>query len=49
MQCKYRTVSYLIAILCNMCAANHNIVIARLTGVLWYEKDTEQIKCANKL
>lgn len=44
---EYRTVSYLVSTLANICAAAPNLIIDRLTGVLWDADEAEKIKIAN--
>jgi hypothetical protein len=46
-QCEYRTVSYLVSTLANICAASPNQIIDALTGLLWDEEEAGQIKRAN--
>ena len=46
-QQEYRTVSYLISALANICQQSPNKVIDRLTGLLWDEEEAEAIKKAN--
>ena len=46
-QCEYRTVSYLVSTLANICAASPNKIIDQLTGYLWDEEEAEEIKRAN--
>jgi len=46
-ECEYRTVKYLVAILGNMCAASPNMIIDRLTGLLWDEDEADKIKNVN--
>ena len=43
---EYKTVSYLVSALSNMCAASPNVVIDRLTGLLWDEEEAGCIKRA---
>lgn len=43
---EYQTVSYLVSALSNMCAASPNMVIDRLTGLLWDEEEAGCIKRA---
>jgi len=44
---EYRTVSYLVSTLCNICEAPPNKVIDLLTGYLWDEEEAGKIKMAN--
>ena len=44
---EYRTVSYLVSTLCNICEAPQNKVIDLLTGYLWDEEEAGKIKMAN--
>jgi hypothetical protein len=46
-QCEYRTVSYLVSALANICAAPPNKIIDLLTGYLWDEEEAGEIKIAN--
>ena len=46
-QREYRTVSYLVSTLANICCASPNQIIDRLTGLLWYADEAEEIKQAN--
>ncbi len=46
-QREYRTVSYLVSTLANICAASPNMIIDALTGLLWDEEEAGQIKEAN--
>ena len=46
-QCEYRTVSYLVSALANICPAPPNMVIDALTGILWDEEEAGEIKRAN--
>jgi len=47
-QSEYRTASYLVSALANMCAASPNQIIDQLTGLLWDEEEAGQIKRANQ-
>ena len=47
-QREYRTVSYLVSALSNMCAGSPNKVIDLLTGYLWDEEEAGKIKDANQ-
>lgn len=42
---EYRTISYLVSTLANVCAGSPNKVIDLLTGYLW---DTEEAVCIKK-
>jgi hypothetical protein len=44
---EYRTVSYLVSTLANICAAPPNKIIDLLTGYLWDEEEANEIKKAN--
>jgi hypothetical protein len=44
---EYRTVSYLVSTLANICVASPNKVIDLLTGYLWDEEEAGKIKVAN--
>jgi hypothetical protein len=44
---EYRTASYLVSTLANMCAASPNKIIDLLTGYLWDEEEAGDIKRAN--
>jgi len=44
---EYRTVSYLVSTLANMCAGSPNKIIDLLTGYLWDEEEAGKIKVAN--
>ncbi len=46
-QREYRTVSYLVSTLANICTAAPNQIIDALTGLLWDEEEAGQIKRAN--
>lgn len=46
-QREYRTVSYLVTTLANICQASPNQIIDALTGLLWEEEEAGQIKIAN--
>jgi len=46
-QREYRTVSYLVSTLANICAGSPNQVIDLLTGYLWDEEEAGKIKVAN--
>ena len=46
-ECEYRTVSFLVSALANMCAASPNMIIDRLTGLTWDEEEAGRIKSAN--
>jgi hypothetical protein len=46
-QREYRTVSYLVSTLANVCAGSPNKVIDLLTGYLWDEEEAGRIKAAN--
>ena len=46
-QREYRTVSYLVSALANICTAAPNQIIDALTGMLWDEEEAGQIKRAN--
>jgi len=46
-ECEYRTVSYLVSALANICSASPNQIIDQLTGLLWDEEEAGQIKVAN--
>jgi hypothetical protein len=46
-QIEYRTLSYLVSAIANICAASPNMVIDALTGVLWDEEEAGEIKKAN--
>lgn len=46
-QKEYRTVSYLVSTLVNICAAPPNMIIDKLTGFLWDAEEAGQIKRAN--
>jgi hypothetical protein len=46
-QREYRTVSYLVSALANICAAPPNKIIDLLTGYLWDEEEAGEIKMAN--
>lgn len=46
-QNEYRTVSYLVSALANICKASPNQVIDQLTGLLWDEEEAGEIKVAN--
>lgn len=46
-QREYRTVSYLITAIANICLASPNQIIDRLTGLLWDEDEADMIKRAN--
>ena len=46
-QREYRTVSYLVSTLANICTAAPNQIIDQLTGFLWDEEEAGQIKRAN--
>jgi hypothetical protein len=46
-QREYRTVSYLVSALANICAAPPNKIIDLLTGYLWDEEEAGEIKQAN--
>lgn len=46
-QREYRTVSYLVSTLANICSASPNQIIDALTGLLWDEEEAGQIKVAN--
>lgn len=46
-QREYRTVSYLVSTLANMCAGSPNQIIDLLTGYLWDEEEAGSIKIAN--
>ena len=48
-QREYRTVSYLVSTLANICAASPNMVIDALTGLLWDDEEAGQIKEANMM
>jgi hypothetical protein len=45
---EYRTVSYLISTLTNICSGSPNKVIDLLTGYLWDEEEASEIKDANQ-
>jgi len=45
---EYRTVSYLISTLANICSGSPNKVIDLLTGYLWDEEEASKIKDANQ-
>ena len=47
-QQEYRTVSYLVSTLANICEASPNQIIDRLTGLLWDEEEAGSIKQANQ-
>lgn len=44
----YRTVSYLVSTLANICSASPNQTIDLLTGYLWDEAEAVKIKTANQ-
>jgi hypothetical protein len=44
---EYRTVSYLVSTLANICAGSPNKVIDLLTGYLWDKEEAEKIKVSN--
>jgi hypothetical protein len=46
-QREYRTVSYLVSTLANICEASPNKIIDLLTGYLWDEEEAGEIKVAN--
>ena len=46
-QREYRTVSYLVSTLANMCAGSPNKIIDLLTGYLWDQEEAIMIKIAN--
>lgn len=46
-QREYRTVSYLVSTLANICCASPNMIIDALTGILWDEEEAGHIKVAN--
>ncbi len=46
-QREYRTVSYLVSTLANICMAAPNQIIDNLTGLLWDEEEAGRIKMAN--
>lgn len=46
-QLEYRTVSYLVSALANICEAPPNRIVDALTGLLWDEEEAGQIKVAN--
>lgn len=46
-EAEYRTVSFMVSALANVCVAPPNLVIDRLTGLLWDEQEAEKIKSAN--
>jgi hypothetical protein len=46
-QLEYRTVSYLVSMLANICVASPNQIIDALTGFLWDEEEAGHIKVAN--
>ena len=43
-QREYKTVSYLILTLANICAASPDKIVDNLTGYLWDEEEAGQIK-----
>lgn len=45
-QREYRTISYLVSTLANICTVSPNIIINRLTGLLWDEEEAKDIKQA---
>ena len=47
-QLEYRTVSYLVSAIANICAAPPNMIIDALTGIIWDEEEAGQIKTANQ-
>jgi hypothetical protein len=44
---EYRSVSYLVSTLANMCAGSPNKIIDLLTGYLWDEEEAGKIKVEN--
>lgn len=46
-QREYRTVSYLVSTLGNICSASPDLIIDRLTGYLWDNEEAAKIKKAN--
>lgn len=44
---EYRTVSFLVSTLANICEASPNQIINYLTGYLWDEEEASAIKKAN--
>lgn len=47
-QREYRTVSYLVSTLANICSASPDKIIDELTGFLWDEEEAEKIKVSNR-
>lgn len=46
-QQEYRTVSFLISALANICQQSPNKIIDQLTGLMWDEEEAGEIKRAN--
>ena len=44
---EYRTASYLVSTLANMCAGSPNKIIDLLTGYLWDKEEADKIKNSN--
>lgn len=48
-QREYRTASCLVLALANICIASPDMIIDKLTGLLWEKEEAEKIKEAYKL
>lgn len=46
-ECEYRTVSFLVSALANICAASPNMIIDKLIGITWDDEEAGYIKRAN--